>query len=541
MGAGRMGCRVSLFALLATGAGVPVGTDALAGIRPETFATTYEVGSGQTYATIADALAAAAADHNAWVGSSIVQTAQTNPYRWRRIRVHPGTYNEGAIAPLSHTAIVGATGDPSDVVVTWAGASNVLVATGRSIYVAHMTLDHTDPDPEWHPIRNSGSSGDVGMMGWQHRTGIFENLRLVTAFDGEAGKCSIDTTPGPRCHLIYKGVWFDAPGQPQSVNMSVAQPGGAVEEVSRTWFIDCKVTSNYGWTEDPTLPNWGYSDPERTIPNLPAPVGLPDKGNAQPGGVGRADELYWIGGEWDIGEHITPIQGLIVIPNADAGDNAVYTIDPHLPEGIAGAPSAVKISNPWQLTRARAALDFPIANGISEDEAAFYGPNPDAAEPVTTVPASGTPTTSVTVPAGRVFWVAVDTPEVMIRAGKVGVATTSGGGNVAVATALPVAGSPGSIESDGSGRRSTGATAVVAGQQDVTLPARWYYPGYGRVWVGVAFSAEATLAGWSSKATPGLDVLYADGWDGSAPLDPAGAATLADGQPIPAVWIVNTA
>lgn len=527
---------MSLLALLAAGA-YPAPTGAVLAVRPTTFAETYDVGAGWEYATIGEALTAANADHNLWVGTASQQLVQTSPYHRRLIRVHPGTYAEGALSPLGHTAIVGTTGDPADVIVTWGGASNVLVATGRSLYVAHLTLDHTDPDPEWHPMRNAGSAGDIGMGPWQPRTGLFDNVVFRTAFEGEAGKSAVDTTPGGNCHLIYHRCWFDSPGQPQAINMSVNYPAPGL--TSASWFIDCKVTSNYGWTEDPTLPNNGYTDGTHTTPNPPAPVGFPDKGNQQVGGVGRADTLVWVGGEWDIGDHITPIQGLIRIPNLDAGDNALFTIDPDLPEGIGGAV-AVNIGNADNLTRAVPELDYPIADGISDYEVAFYGPDPADSDPVVTVAASAVGTSSVTVPANRVFWIPVELPEVMIRAGKVRVTTTSGGGNLATATALPAYGTPGAIEPDSAGRRASGVVAVAAGQQDVTLTARWYYPGYGRVWVGVAFSAETSVAGWSGSEVPGLDVLYTDGWTGAA-LDPAGATALAAGQPIPAVTIVNTA
>ena len=202
MGAVQLGRRVSLLAMLAASVASEPVADLLT-VRPTTFAETYDVGAGQEYATIGEALTAANADHDLWVGTTSQQPVQTSPYHRRLIRVHPGTYAEGALSPLGHTAIVGTTGDPADVIVTWGGASNVLVATGRSLYVAHLTLDHTDPDPEWHPMRNAGSAGDIGMGPWQPRTGLFDNVVFRTAFEGEAGKTAIDTTPGGNCHLIY--------------------------------------------------------------------------------------------------------------------------------------------------------------------------------------------------------------------------------------------------------------------------------------------------------------------------------------------------
>lgn len=525
---------MSLLALLAaTSTSTP-----LSPFAPTEFAHTYEVGAGKPYATITAAIAASVADHNTWVGTSSQAGIQTSPHRWRRVIVHPGTYSEGALAPLGHTAIIGASGDRGDVVVTWDGASNVLVVTGRTLYVANLTLEHTDPDPEWHPIRNAGPAGDVGMQAWQHRTTVFDNVRFSADFEGAAGKSAVDTTPGAACTIVYRDCWFDTPGQPQAINMSIATPS-LNPAIGQTWFINCKVTANYGWTEDPTLPNWGYTDGTHTTPASPAPVGLPDKGNQQAGGVGRVDEVYWTGGEWDIGDHITPIQGLIVAPNGHAGDNALYVIDPSLPEGIEGGPS-VKITNAANLTRTLPDLDaIPITDGVSEDEWAFFGP--DEAGPVT-MAASDVPTTTVTVPAGRVFWLPVELPAQMIRAGGIRIETAPGAsGNAVVAHALASYGNPDAIEADASGRRSSATAAVTPGQQAITLTARWYYPGYGRIWIGVVFTEETDVIGWASPAIPDLDVLYTDGWDGVTALNPTGATTLGDGEPFPAAWIINTA
>lgn len=505
-------------------------------MEPDAFHWTYTVsksGRAGTYASVTAALTQANTDHEAWVGTVFQQASQTNPYHWRKIVVEAGIYNESAsLSPLGHTAIVGAPGTTrDDVWINFSGVANTLVTTGKSAFVRGVTLYHGSTDPEWHPMRDAGPSGDVGLQAWQRRTIIFRDVRFRSSPAGLAGKQGADLNIGGGVVAVWDRCWFDCPGQPQAFH-----PGQNTGYVSTkpaaaglTVIRDAKVTANYDWFPDPTLPFNGYTDGTQTTPAPAAPVGGVDAG------AGRGDTLVWVGaGEWDIGSHHLPIQGNIVVVNQGTGDNADYYIDPAVPAAKPPAP-AVLVKNAaggaGDLSRVHRSLPGVTLprRGVSAAERAFYGPDPTGQAP--TISRGQTPV-NVNVTAGRIYWVPVDMGPYMMKLNGVRFeVVSSAAGNMAGGSAIdanPVAGA--AAGPDMTSTRLSGGVAIATGVQTIPLNVRWFYPGYGRAWLGVAFSVAATVKGATTIA--GDQIYTASGYT-SGNMPGTAPTLLAAGQPYP--------
>lgn len=521
--------------------------------RPVTFAGTYDVAAdgSKGYLTIAAACAAAVA-----AGHGI------NPHARARIRLWPGSYYEKTIGgTLSHFALIGMGSTVEDVRIWhdqgYAGnegidpetglpvGGNIATLTGRSVYVSNLWLDHQNVDPEWHSIRIAGDSGNIGVAKYARYTTMFENVRMTSAYGGWAGKCATDMTVG-NIDLVFAGVWFDTPGQPQAVSAvaNYLTPTGGIP--SRVVYYGCKVTAGYGWTADTTLPYDGHYSDGVTVPGA-IPIGLPDFGS------GSGDEVWWIesaDSEWDIGygtDYDEPPRAAIAVVKAGVGRNAIYHIDPAVPAPSVGSPplivitSSGTIANPTapyvaaggQVDRIiPATLPLDITDGASADEWDFYGPDPATGPARLATGEAGQP---VTLTAGRIYFVPVPVGAVAVKVGAVGV-EASGSGVMAVGTAYtnPATGAP----------YYTAATYLLrsaespVGGLDVGLPARWAYPGHGVIWLALAASAAITAVGATVDA--GAVVYYADGYtSGSLPSAISSIAHLAEGQPYPLLEAIN--
>lgn len=532
---------------------------ALGAARPTVFAATYDVGPGRPYATIGAAATAARADDRAWNKSGRYDWG--SPYLRRRIRVWPGSYYEYNLNLPVHCALVGMGATPDEVRI-WhdAGSAgyegrdpvtgeiiggNILVTTGRSAYVSNLWLDHQSDDPEWHSIRDSGPAGEIGLRGRQRRTVFFEDVHMSSAVAGMAGKCAADLTPSG-VDMIFHRVHFDTPGQPQAVNGIVNYykvPGGR----SNFLYAGCKVTSSYGWTADPTLPNNGY-DADGS-PGDPAPVGLPDFGAAS------GDRLWWIetgDSAWDFGSYGQPYQGsAVVVKKDETRYNAELHLDPAIPAPPDGAPDVRLVTThttgpaPDSYTAYgvvdrvvdKAALPFPVADGMGAAEQAFYGPDP-AVSPAPAALTTGEAASTGTVPGGRVYWVPVPVGSSMVRSEKVRLTSDAGVG-VAFATAYEDEAKPGEPYRTAAGQMwKTNELATTTGGEYAINP-RLYYPGHGTVWVAVAFTA-ATEAQCGTVRAGGPTIWYTDGYTNGPLPDTPTVTALPVGSVYPLVSVVNT-
>lgn len=525
-----------------------IGT-ALRAAMPTSFAATFDVGPGRPHATIASAVTAARAEARRVNNSPYVGDEWTDPYRRVLIRVWPGEYHGPVTGLPIHTTILGMGANPQDVRIwddvgdpgagghTGIGA-NVISTTGTSVHLRNVWLDHTNDDPEWHPIRDAGSSGTSGLRGVQSRTVILDEVDLTCAPTGMAGKSALDGTMDGT--VILHRTRFLTPGQPQALNCGVNILSAAARIKTRVVFADCSITCAHGFVEDPTLPNNGR-DLDGT-PGDPAPIGLVDNS-----GASGDTSVWWVQGPrstWDVGtETGQKIQGNIVV--VTKGSPTKFHLDPAVPlPPTSGSPRVLVKDKPtatstalpsggsmtnaaggvvdWDTSEALSVVQG-IQQGASVDERAFYGPRPSASDP-TRAATTITPTT-VTLTAGRIYLVPVPLPATMLRVAKIGVDMT-GSGSCAVGNAYP---DPSTGAPSGS-FISSGATTPRAG--DIGLGARWFYPGHHVAWVAVAVtdSVSAKGATWQTSH-PAVRVL--DGYTGGLITSIAGSTPIPAGAAYP--------
>lgn len=484
-------------------------------VRPTDFVKTYEVdssGKSGAYKTLTEACKAVLEDQKKQLGTAVMVQAQSNPWQRRQIRVAPGTYKEENIPLPNFVAVVGTGERPEDVHVVSAGASNVLATTARSAYVSNVHLEHTSADPEWHPLRDGGTSGDVGMGPLQRRTVIFDKVKFTSARAGLAGKCATDIVLAPGSALVFVNCTFNTPGQPQAVNcpMNLGTNGDASAQAV---FIDCHTVSNYEQHYDPTVPHGGVGPA--------APIGAPDFG------AKRGDEFVWLGGTWDVAK-TRGVQGLLVIPfvgkGADKSSNAKYFIE------SAGAENGVRTILADKAKHVshgvKGASPLPV-QGMSRREQAFFGSKPPTAAKVMKADRL---TGQLEVKQGDIYWIAIDLKGQALAAKAVGLDGFAG--EIAASIALDKAGRP---ESDPNG--ATSSPAAKTQQDSVAVPVRWFYPGQGRVWVAVAFTRDVTVPAITARKAS----AYRDNGYTSGPIKalPDAAKPLPAGTLVPAVTVMN--
>lgn len=440
-------------------------------LTPKDYVATYEVGSRAKYPTIMAAVAAATGDQTRELGitGGGPPQAQSTPWRRRRVLVHEGTYPEGPLALPPHTDLIGATGNPADVTITASGKANVVGTGGRSVYLGAVTFRQTSESPIAHPLNDSGYSGDAGLGPLQVRTVIIDNCVMDSAGIGLDGKAAADLTPGPGTTLVFNKVSFLSPGQSQAINCVVGT--GAGTNPTSVFFIDSHVQANYERHADPGIAGSGQG------PSYP--VGLVQ---ASPG---RADTVVWAGGTWDIskGTAKTPIGALLALgydqKDTNKSKTTWYIIKP-------GAHAGARTSWIVPGTLTKTVLPGSIAlpeGGISAQEAAFYGEKPPRREEALR---AGRSTTTMAVTRGRVYWVALDLDgrAAFSQALQLGSPVK----NVACGVTLDEAGRP-MVDSNG---QAMGSAVAGLGSR-VPISGRWFYPGQGQVWLGIAFGEDCTV------------------------------------------------
>lgn len=490
--------------------GVALLRDQAARMEPKSYVKTYRVdasGGAGTYKTFADAYAAIAKDRGDRIGSSV--PSQSNPWDWRRINVAPGKYHESIKGVPSHTAIIGTGAHPEDVHVWWDGGDNTFESTGRSTYVRNLHLEHTDLNPDVHPMRDNGPAGDVDLQTRQRRTVVFDTVRFSSARQASLGKCTNDMAPRGGVSLTFRNCVFNGPGQPQSINLITSQ--GDAPSPSTIAFIGCTVISNH--EQHPSL-EW-----KQTSEVPAAPFGAPDFSG------GRGDRVVWLDGHWDVGRTGT-VQGLMVFPFVSAPKESGKPAPKPSTQYIIDNPGSVQGIKTILTEKALPATsavpkDLALPEGcISVEERRFFGaPASDGTTLWAGVAERGA---TVDVQPGKTYWVALPVSDASLCAVAVSAGDASTEGVMAATVALEDAGKP---MVDGNARTYGGASP--AGANSTAVTSRWFYPGQGRVWVGVTFSAAAKVP--AMKAGRGAAFTGA-GQAGQAPvpdaLSPVGEGTL---------------
>ena len=530
----------------------------IAAARPTTFVRTWDIaqdGSKQ-FTTIADAVNAARAVIVAENGAR--QPARLSPYRRHRFRIWPGEYKEPNPAFPSHFALIGMGDEPEDVRIWddrgYAGTGgtnpdgsksgeNIINTSGKSMWVENVWLDHQSDDPEWHSVRMVGPSGNVGEAGYTRMTAVFSRVRMTSAADGMAGKCAFDATI-THYDAVFDRVWFDTPGQPQAVNAHIGYAN--VHSPTSLTFHGCSITAGYDFIDDPTLPHNGrFAD--GSLPGA-IPIGIHAPQDGQ-------DIAYWVETDdsvWDVGRQAPGPEvpprgglGLVMYPESQASFHVseLPQIDPEAPSLIINDPQQGWLPDLDEYTTVghvdRIIPDLipvlgEIRDGTSRAERDFYGLNPTTHPAPAVISAAGTQQT-VTLPAGRVYFVPIDLPETEFQARSVRF-ELAGAGQVGIATAYahPTTGVP---YSTAIGQLwKSGAVNASAGQ--VTVPPRWYYPGHGQMWV--AIGTEGVTGHGAVTSEGGPTVYYADGYEGGTVPDMPELSVLAVGEPYPLVSVART-
>lgn len=485
-------------------------------LEPSTYAKTFVVDSAgagtRSYRTIKDAFTAVAAAKAAALGMSSFVPAQSVPWVWHKVEIKPGDYNEALVVP-PHTAVVGMGAHPDDVRIHWGGGDNVVETSGRSMYMKNVLLEHTSDDPSAHPMREAGPAGDAGLKRAQRRTACFESVHFKSAPTAPLGKCTNDMVPFG-ISIAFVDCVFDGPGQPQSINLvtdATNEMSGAID-VS---FVGCKVISNHAQHPDKQI---------NAQPGPAAPFGGPDAGN------GRPDKVLWMNGSWDITK-VYGVQGLLVLPLA--------SIDDKLPHPAAGTRYyLVNEGSVPGVTTVKAAPQAHIEHSVPQGyrlpvgtfgpgEKKFFGEKPPkSAEHIVVGPQS---TQTMQVKAGDIYWLPFEPGTRTLSIDTVHIDKVSAG-SIAASVALEENGAP--IE-DGNGRTDGGAGKPGTGE--TTLSRRWFFPGQGSMWVGVAFTADAEV---SACAAGSRGALKGSGYTAGS-LIPGSTSKIAPQTLVPAVSLVS--
>lgn len=530
----------------------------IAAAQPTSFVRTWDIAQDGTkqFTTIADAVNAARAVIVAENGTR--QPSQLSPYRRHRFRIWPGEYKEPNPAFPSHFALIGMGDEPEDVRIWddrgYAGTGgvdengqksgeNIISTGGRSMWVENVWLDHQSDDPEWHSVRMVGPSGNIGETGYTRMTAVFSRVRMTSAADGMAGKCAFDATI-THYDAVFDRVWFDTPGQPQSINAHIGYANN-VSSPSSLVFHGCSITAGYDFIDDPTLPNDGrFAD--GSLPGA-IPIGIHA---AQSG----EDLCYWVETDdsvWDVGRQAPDVSvpprggfgAVMYAPSqAEFHISDLPVIDAEAPSLIVRDPTSGWLPDPdLYTTHGRVDREIPdlipvlagMREGTGLAEREFFGLDP-ATSPAPMVIGTAGAGQSVTLPAGRVYFVPVELPNAEFQVSEIRFDLT-GDGNVGVGTAYedPATGLPFSTNSG----QLWKAGAVPPAQGNVTVARRWFFPGHGRMWV--AIGTEGVTGRGAVVAPGGPTVYYADGYGGGTMPDMPELSVLAPGEPYPQVEAVR--
>lgn len=481
-------------------------------LEPTSYVKTYKVdpsGKGGAYKTLKECYAVIAEDKKKRLGTGAA-SPQSNPWDWRKVEIASGTYRETVSGTPPHVALVGMGEKPSDTHFVTTGDEDTIGTTGRSTYVRNMFLEQADANPDSHPLREQGQSGDVGLGPLQRRTIVFEDVTFVAGGGGAWGKTAADIMPGPGTTLVFNRCTFDAPGQQQQVN--AVTNSHETDARSDFFFIGCTVAGNQKRA--------GNSDS-----TLSYPVGAPDFS------AGHGDRFVWMDGHWSLGSAVR-VDALLAFPSTLDPTNGKVTkknpttkyivIEPGVVNGAkATAPDGVQPVT----TQVPQDLSLPIGS-VSKQEAGFFGARPSAQEE-RLEPEAGA-AGNVAVRAGDVYWVAVDLgPKAACVSGvTVGEA---GDGLRGVAITLAKDGKP-----DGNGNAMTSGKGLDEGR--VRVETHWYYPGQAPLWVGLSFDKDATVP--AMKATQGAAYRGAQGAEASSVdgLSAVAAGTLVPRPIILSAW-----
>lgn len=463
-------------------------------LEPRAYVKTYRVdasGRNGAFKSLQECYAAVAADKQKHLAVG-AQSPQSNPWDWRKIEVAAGTYKEGISGTPPHVAVVGMGAKPEDTHFITMGDVDTIGTTGRSTYVANMLLEQADANPDSHPLREQGQSGDVGLGPMQRRTIVFERVKFLAGGGGAWGKTAADIMPGPGTTLVFHGCTFDAPGQQQQVNC--VTNSHETDARSDYFFLDCTVAGNQKRA--------GNSDSTMSFP-----VGAPDFS------AGHKDTFVWMDGHWNMGTAVR-VDALLAFPNTlDPTNGKVTNKTPTTqyvvinPGQVAGAKPTSADSGVVVSDQVPNGLSLPLGT-VSAQEAEFFGARPGAEEQ--TLEPSQAAAGEVQVKAGEVYWVAVDLGAKAACARGVVLGEDSSGLSGAAIT-LARDGKP-----DPNGNALTAGKGVSKGR--VTVPTHWYYPGQAPFWIGISISADASV--------PAMKAGTGGAFRGQAGADLASVGTL---------------
>lgn len=330
----------------------------------------------------------------------------------------------------------------------------------------NVFLKQADANPDSHPLREQGQSGDVGLGPLQRRTIVFEDVVFLVGAGGAWGNTAADIMPGAGTTLVFRGFTFDAPGQQQVNGVTNSHETSSRSDV---FFIGCAVAGNQKRA--------GNSDSTMSFP-----VGAPDFS------AGHGDNFVGMDGHWNKGGAVR-VDAPLAFPSAlDPANGKVTKKNP---------TTRYVVVNPGQVAGAKAtapdgvlpvgdqpAKDVALPLGaVSAQEAQFFGERPTAKE--TELQPKAPQQGQIQVKAGDVYWVAVDlgAKAACAQAVTFGESRT---GLAAAAVTLAKNGKP-----DADGNAMTSGKGLEKGR--IRVETHWYYPGQAPFWVGLSFDADASI------------------------------------------------
>lgn len=491
-------------------------------LEPTTYVKTYDVnpaGGQGSYKTIQEAYAAVLKDKAEALGIAGMVLAQSNPWDWRLIRVAPGVYKGGAAGIPPHTALVGQGEKPEDVRITFGGNDDTLATTGRSAYIRNLQVEYEGRNPDVHPFRDEGASGDVGLGNCQERTVTLQSVRMKSVVGGSGGQTAADIMTGPGVSLSFIDCVFDAEGQAQAVNLVTdAGPGTRTAQFA---FVGCTVRANFSQHPDPAR---GQSVVTAYV------TGFPDFGE------GRGDTVLWMDGSWQVGS-AAGVGSLLTFPLVKDPSNpdlkaarAGTTYIVVNPGSFPGAPLLVADRTKPSTAAVPTTFDLPMGC-LSAKEKTFFGSQPSRTPSRLSPRNAGSG--NVAVKAGEVHWVGVDLGSAALRV----IGADLGG------TPADAVGSV-QVRLDHDGRPHKDLNAMTAstsraagGDSTVPLQPRWFYPGQGIVWVAIAYARDAKVPAMrAAKGQAFISTGYSPGKD--LP-DPTAARAVPEGALVPRPILIN--
>ena len=476
-------------------------------LEPTEYVKTYQVdpsGKGGAFKTIKDCYAAIAKDKSERLGVGAA-SPQSNPWDWRRVQIAPGTYTESLSGTPPHVALIGMGKTPEETRFVTDTDVDTIGTTGRSTYLRNLYLEQKSNNPDSHPLREQGQSGDAGLGPWQRRTLVFEDVKFVAGGNGPWGKTAADIMPGPGTFLVFNRCTFDAPGQQQTVN--VVTSSHPTPAASNYAFIGCTVGGNQKRA--------GNSDSTMSYP-----FGAPDFSS------GFKDTFLWMDGKWALGSAVR-VDALLAFPNTLDSTNGKVTkknpsttyvvINPGTSPGAkATAPDGVKPPT----DQVPSSFQLPL-RCLSDQERAFFGSKPGTG--LTTITPTNPQSGTMTLKKGQVYWVAMDMQgQAICSQGVRFDSDVSGSYSVAL-----------TLSKQDEARPDMNGNLMVAGKSSdaqASLDRHWYYPGQGKLWVAIAAPEDITVPAMKAKAG---EAFSASGFDGSQIPDAKSATVVAAGTLVP--------